>query len=1172
MRFILTKGLLPLLSVSLLGMLPVESQAALAFNSNATAVQMSTTLDGPGLTVSNLRISRGVNGQVGIVSGGASIFGFDSGVFLNTGDIGSLQAPNNTGAYSHTTGVTYADPDLTSISPSARFDPAIIEFDILPLGDRANFIFTFGSDEYPEYVCSQFNDAFGLFISGPGISGTYNAARVPGTSDIIAVNTINAGNAGSEADGTTCKLNNANYFISNGNGGGSTVTQLDGYTKTLLASASGLIPGQSYHIKLALADAGDPGYDSGAAFKWLTSTNSTPVDLELNASSSKTTVAQNTEVELTYTVRNTSGISTQMVIVDLDWPTGLSRISDDSGGAYNASSHEWNVGTVNANSSKSLKIRAKVGTEASYKITGEIAFAFNEDPDSTPLNRSSKPGEDDTATISLVTTANSAPKITNTGTAVNANENQTAVTTVTASDPDGETVTYSITGGSDSGKFKIASATGVLTFITAPDFENPQDSNKDNIYDITVTATAGSMSDTITFAVKVLDVLENVPPAINSNGGGDSADISIDENKKDVTTVTATDTNGDSITYGISGGADKALFQIDSALGKLTFISAPDFETPLDADKNNIYEVTVSASDALSSDTQTLRVNVLNVEDSNIPPVITNPSSTLYYENKTDIIEDFNATDNEDAEGNGLVYSLSGQVDDALFNLDSSSGILTFKSPPDYENPQDANQDNTYITGVKVCDSHAACVVRVLIISVLDVDEDNDGDGLTDTEEKVIGTDPWSSDSDGDGLNDLDEVGDPTEPMDHDKDGLIDALDTDDDNDTILTKYEAPDPNGDGKHLDARDTDGDGKPDFLDTDDDNDTILTKYEAPDPNGDGNPSDARDTDSDGQPDYLDADDDGDTSLTKDEAPDPNGDGNPDDAIDHDNNNTPAYLDMSEDMIVSVQLRAFLNGAYNSSTGMMNDDLHKRGYLPTMQPYGDLKTAFGYGNSNSTISPFDYKGTETMSTAVQTATDGNAPVDWVLVELRDAFDPSIRKSTMAGILQRDGDIVDAETGSTKLKILNTPDGNYYVVIRHRNHLAVMTAAPLSLTTNSSTIDFTLPDTKVYGGYAARLQSNTVALMWSGDTNNSNSVILNGPGSDNSVILGSILVAPENTQVNANYLLQGYYATDLNMDGAVVFSGPGNEINLLIGTVLLYPDNVDGNANYIVRGPLQH
>lgn len=1170
----MTKGISSLLGVSafLLGnLLPTTSQAAMAFNASATSAQMSAVLNGPGLAVSNLQVSRGASGQYGIVTGGMSALGFEAGVFLNTGNVGSLQAPNNTGAYSHSTGITHSDPDLIAISSQARFDPSIIEFDIVPQGDRANFVFAFGSEEYPEYVCSKFNDAFGLFISGPGITGTYNAARVPGSMDAIAVNTINAGKPGSAADGTSCNLGNATYFFDNGNGAGSTVAQLDGFTKTMTASVDKLVPGQKYHVKLALADAGDPGYDSGAAFKWLTSTKSEPVDLSLSASVNKSNPAQNTEVEITYTVTNSTNLATDLVLVNLEWPAGLTWVSDDSAGTFNPANHEWNTGLIPANGSKTLKLRARVGTDASYKITGEISFAFNEDPDSTPLNHTSKPDEDDTTVLVLNTTTNTPPDISNTETSLKVYENQTDVTTIAATDPDGESITYSITGGADAAKFQIDPSTGRLTFIAAPDYETPLDTNKDNIYRVTVTATAGGQSDSITLSVQVLDIKENNPPAITSNGGGDSASISLNENLRDVTTVVATDADNDTLTYSISGGADAGKFQIDAVTGKLAFIAKPDFEAPQDSNKDNVYEVVVAATDGTSTDTQTLTITIRDLEDNNQPPTITNPSSMLYQENDTVIVEDFETTDNQDTEGDGLTYAFSGQVDDNWFNLDSVTGVLTFKTPPDYEKPQDANKDNTYITGVKVCDSQNACAIRILIVSVQDRDEDNDKDGLMDSVEKVVGTDPFNPDTDGDGLGDLYEVDDPTEPLDHDKDGLIDALDADDDNDTILTKYEAPDPNGDHNHTDARDTDSDGIPDYLDTDDDNDTVLTKYEAPDRNGDGKPSpDARDSDGDGKPDYLDKDDDNDGALTKDEQPDPNGDGNPADAIDHDNNGYPSYLDAGEDMIVSVQVRALLNGAYNSATGLMTDDLNRKKLLPTLQPYGELKTAFGYGNSASTVSPFDYKGTETASAAVMSATGGDAPVDWVLVELRDMLDPTIRRATTAAILQRDGDIVDAASGSPNLTLLNTSDGDYYVAVRHRNHLGVMTAAPRRLTTKSILLDFTHPGVKVYGGSKARIESSGIALLWSGDTNNSNTIILSGPGSDSSVILGSVLVAPENTLVNTNYRLPGYYATDLNMDGSVIFTGPDNEINLLVGSVLLHPDNVLSNANFIVSGTL--
>ncbi len=216
----------------------------------------------------------------------------------------------------------------------------------------------------------------------------------------------------------------------------------------------------------------------------------------------------------------------------------------------------------------------------------------------------------------------------------------------------------------------------------------------------------------------------------------------------------------------------------------------------------------------------------------------------------------------------------------------------------------------------------STATVNVTVTAKSSGSDDNDKDGLTNDQEKAIGTDPNNPDTDGDGINDGDEAGsDPTKPRDSDGDGTIDALDTDDDNDTIPTAQE----NYNGNSPADDDTDKDGIPDYLDTDDDNDTVptaeenyngglptdddtdkdgirdyldtdddgdslLTAYENYD--GDSTPKND-DTDKDGRPDYLDADDDNDGLLTSNEMPDPNKDGKPDDAVDSDNNGVPDYL---------------------------------------------------------------------------------------------------------------------------------------------------------------------------------------------------------------------------------------------------------------------------------------
>jgi surface protein len=113
------------------------------------------------------------------------------------------------------------------------------------------------------------------------------------------------------------------------------------------------------------------------------------------------------------------------------------------------------------------------------------------------------------------------------------------------------------------------------------------------------------------------------PPEITSNGGGDTASISVDENQTDVTTVVGVDPNiGDTVTYAFSGGDDQAQFNIDATTGKLTFKVAPDYENPTDANSDNVYKVDVTAMDQLGhADSQNISVTVTNVTETTKTPI-----------------------------------------------------------------------------------------------------------------------------------------------------------------------------------------------------------------------------------------------------------------------------------------------------------------------------------------------------------------------------------------------------------------------------------------------------------------------------------------------------------------------------------------------------------------------
>jgi hypothetical protein len=125
-------------------------------------------------------------------------------------------------------------------------------------------------------------------------------------------------------------------------------------------------------------------------------------------------------------------------------------------------------------------------------------------------------------------------------------ENATAAATITAPELDaGSTLTYSIVGGADSAKFTVDASTGALSFVSAPDYENPTDAGANNVYDVTVQVSSGTLTDTQAIAVTVNNVNDNAP-VITSNGTGATASVNIVENGTAITTVTATDADAGS--------------------------------------------------------------------------------------------------------------------------------------------------------------------------------------------------------------------------------------------------------------------------------------------------------------------------------------------------------------------------------------------------------------------------------------------------------------------------------------------------------------------------------------------------------------------------------------------------------------------------------------------------
>ena len=187
-------------------------------------------------------------------------------------------------------------------------------------------------------------------------------------------------------------------------------------------------------------------------------------------------------------------------------------------------------------------------------------------------------------------------------------------------------------------------------------------------------------------------------------------------------TYTAVDPEDAKIVWSL-GGDDAALFSIEG--GMLTFVSAPDYETPADMGTDNMYSVTVQATDETDNmGAKEVTVEVTNVDEA---PDVTGYATAEYAENATSTVATYTAMDPEGAE---IVWSLGGD-DAALFSIDG--GELAFMSPPDFESPADMGEDNVYQVTVEANDG-TYMDTHDVTVTVTDVEDDvvTPGDSLVD--------------------------------------------------------------------------------------------------------------------------------------------------------------------------------------------------------------------------------------------------------------------------------------------------------------------------------------------------------------------------------------------------------------------------------------------------------
>lgn len=210
--------------------------------------QIATLLTGNGVVMSNVVITGSGNAYGSFTSVGSSL-GMNGGLVITTGDAATVVGPNNSTSQGMCNGTTLNDPDLATIEPMASNDVCMIEMDCVPTDDTLYFNYVFGSEEYPEYVFASFNDAFGIFVNGTNpAGGNYTGANMtllPASAGPVSINNVNA------------SINSA-YYVTNTD----TMLQYDGLTINLTAIIP-VVPGQTYHLKIIVGDAGDCIFDSG---------------------------------------------------------------------------------------------------------------------------------------------------------------------------------------------------------------------------------------------------------------------------------------------------------------------------------------------------------------------------------------------------------------------------------------------------------------------------------------------------------------------------------------------------------------------------------------------------------------------------------------------------------------------------------------------------------------------------------------------------------------------------------------------------------------------------------------------------------------------------------------------------------------------------------------------
>ncbi|MFZ4785543.1 MAG: choice-of-anchor L domain-containing protein [Flavobacteriales bacterium] len=319
----------------------VQSQSQVILDSLAVEEYVQDVLLGNGVQASNISFT-GCFAQIAYLHEGNSVsLGIDGGVVLSSDYAKNIAVPSpGYGLWNLTDCPTSSgDADLLSVansvppligqnfSVSSVNDLSILEFDFVPTGDTIRFNYIFGSDEYLTFVNTTYNDIFGFFLSGPGITGPYNSpAGFPGG----AVNIAQVPNSNPPLPITISSVNNVlnqEFYLDNPN---QLVLSLNGYT-TVLEAWHEVQCGETYHIKLAIADGSDTALESIVILEEGSFSSNAVVDVELsiNVGGPEADIIYEDcgEANLIFTRAEVSDLNMQDMIV-IDW-SGIATMGVD---------------------------------------------------------------------------------------------------------------------------------------------------------------------------------------------------------------------------------------------------------------------------------------------------------------------------------------------------------------------------------------------------------------------------------------------------------------------------------------------------------------------------------------------------------------------------------------------------------------------------------------------------------------------------------------------------------------------------------------------------------------------------------------------------------------------------------------------------------------------------